>query len=499
MRNEILRMERVTYIEDEIVKLKDFNLQIYQGEIIGLLPVTSHGKSEVLKLLARNLPLYDGYVYYGGEKVNTWKDSHRTANRLSIIQEKSSLAENLNIADNIFVLRPGFKQWVIRSRMLNRQLEPIFKDIGLDIQIDKEVSELSAFERIVVEILRAVVMGYHLIVLDEVGALVSNHELEKLHSIIRHYVDKGFSFLYVCSHLEEIVSICDRCALFSNGRIMKVMGHEEMQHDPPVTYMSEYNDMVRFHAQKREEDNEEKQVLFQWDGYGESHTDGFHFQVYKGECVAMQILDAGTMEEMRQILTGDLLPERGRICLHGKNCRIPGNQGIAVVQERATKSMIFPELDYMNNLCICLAEKVPSIWHDHRLRKSIFSEYAPVLGEEVFYMPVENLSEKQKYQLVYTRILLQKPEILFCIQPFMGADLVHRMYIWSMLEKFLDKGISVVILSLNLSDSLAIADRLLILDKGGRGGELRREEFSGVAPPLPWSHSYPTVRKTSED
>ena len=68
----------------------------------------------------------------------------------------------------------------------------------------------------------------------------------------------------------------------------------------------------------------------------------------------------------------------------------------------------------MNNLCICLAEKVPSIWHDHRLRNSIFREYASVLGEEVFCMPVENLSEKQKYQLVYTRILLQNevlPEI----------------------------------------------------------------------------------------
>lgn len=76
------------------------------------------------------------------------------------------------------------------------------------------------------EILRAVIMGYRLIVLDEVGALVSNHELEKLHAIIHHYVDKGFSFLYVCSHLEEIVSICDRCALFSNGRILKVMGPE---------------------------------------------------------------------------------------------------------------------------------------------------------------------------------------------------------------------------------------------------------------------------------
>ena len=121
MRNEILRMERVTYIEDEVVKLKDFNLQIYQGEVMGLLPVTSRGKSSVLKILARNLPLYDGYVYYGGEKVNTWKENYKAANRISIIQEKSSLAGNLNIADNIFVLRPGFRQWMIRTKILNRR------------------------------------------------------------------------------------------------------------------------------------------------------------------------------------------------------------------------------------------------------------------------------------------------------------------------------------------------------------------------------------------
>ena len=69
MRNEVLRMERVTYKEDEVVKLKDFNLQIFQGEVMGFLPVNSHGKTALLKLLERNLPLYDGYIYYGGEKV----------------------------------------------------------------------------------------------------------------------------------------------------------------------------------------------------------------------------------------------------------------------------------------------------------------------------------------------------------------------------------------------------------------------------------------------
>ena len=148
MRNEVLRMERVTYIEDENVKLEDFNLQIYQGEVMGFLPVNSHGKLALLRLLSRNLPLYDGYIYYSGEKVNTWKKSFRASNRISIIREKSSLVGNLNIADNIFVLRPGFRQRVIRTKILNQQLEPFFQDIGIDIPVDKDVEELSVFERI---------------------------------------------------------------------------------------------------------------------------------------------------------------------------------------------------------------------------------------------------------------------------------------------------------------------------------------------------------------
>ena len=191
--------------------------------------------------------------------------------------------------------------------------------------------------------------------------------------------------------------------------------------------------------------------------------------MHKGECLAVQIMDARGMEELRKILTGDILPESGEILLNGKQTEIPGNGRIAVIQERTTKTK--------------------------RLQKSIRNEYSPILGTDVFEMPVEELSEKQKYQLVYTRVFLQKPEILFCIQPFCGADLAHRMFIWSMLEKFLDKGISVVILSLNLSDSLAMADRLLILGENGKKKEIVRENFHKITSSVPWLHRYPSERK----
>lgn len=85
MRNEVLRMERVTYIEDENVKLEDFNLQIYQGEVMGFLPVNSHGKLALLMLFPETCPCMTLY-YYSGEKVNTWKKSFRASNRISIIQ-----------------------------------------------------------------------------------------------------------------------------------------------------------------------------------------------------------------------------------------------------------------------------------------------------------------------------------------------------------------------------------------------------------------------------
>lgn len=109
MRQEIFRMERVTYTEQGIRKLENFNMQIYAGEVMGLIPVNAHGKNAVMKLLQHNLPLYDGYIYYSGGLVNSWRGAARKSNRVSIIQAQNRLVKGMTVADNIFVLRQGFR------------------------------------------------------------------------------------------------------------------------------------------------------------------------------------------------------------------------------------------------------------------------------------------------------------------------------------------------------------------------------------------------------
>lgn len=497
MRREIFRMERVTYREQEVTQLRDFNIQIDQGEIMGLLPVNSHGLAAFLKLLETNLPLHDGYVYYGGELVNSWKGSARTQNRISVIGAANRLVDALSVTDNIFVMRQGFRQEIIRKELLWNQLQPFLKDIDMDLPADVPVKKLPVFERVVLELLRAVVLGHRLIVLHEIGTLISYEELSKLHRILRHYAAQGFSFLYICPHFEELEQICSRSALLSHGRILKTIPGGEMADQMLKLYTAEYESMVRYHLEKREAQYDRGHKVLEMSHLAGKAVNDFSLEVYEGECVAVQIMDNDSFLELRELLMGEESPRSGKILVDGKRQRLAGNPKVAVIRELPTRTMLFPQLSYMENLCICLAQRIPSFWGRRNIQKSVRLEYGPILGEEIFQCPVEELSERQKYQLVYTRILLAKPRVVFCVQPFKGADLPHRMFIWKMLEMLLSQGIAVVLLSLALSDSLALADRLVILGKEEQR-EILRKDFASVPEIVPWMYLYRERERQAE-
>ncbi len=483
-------MERVTYKEKDVLLLEDFNLQIYCGEIMGMIPIDGHGLGAFMKLLQNNLPLYDGYVYYGNETVNSWRGPRKASNRISVIGTQSCLVGKMSVLDNIFVLRQGFRQEIIRTEVLRKQLEPFLADIGIDIPADARVEELPVFARVMVELLRAVVLGHRLIVLNEIGTVISYEEVEKLHEILRHYTKQGFSFLYVSPHHEEIGRICGRVALLVNGRIQKIIQNRERADEAIRLYTTEYVDMVRGHLAKFQESAGGRRKILGFERITGEYVKDLSFSVHEGECLVIQILDNAAFREIKEMLMGNQKPRLGRILRDGKRAELTGDRGIAVIQELPTRTMIFPELSYMENLCISLSWRLPSIWRKHRIRNNIRHEYAGILGEDVFFLPVDQLSEKQKYQLVYTRILLQKPEVVFCIQPFKGADMAHRMTIWKMMELLLNHGIAIVVLALNLADSLSLADRLLVIGQDGRKDEIHRKDFALIPASVPWLHLY---------
>lgn len=484
MKNERLRMERITFVDKGITKLEDFNLQVYEGEILGFIPVNSHGLEDLLSLFQTNRPLYDGYMYYGGELVNSWKGAIRSQNRICVIRAKSCLVEGMTVADNIFVLRQGFRQEIIPSAMLRKQLAPFLKDLGIEIQADTYVEKLTTFERVVVEILRAVVMGQRLIILDEISTLVGETKLKKLYDIIRYYASQGFSFIYIDLHFEALQQICDRAVLFTNGRIQKVIQKYEMHNDLLDRYTEKYRFMVMHHWEEKKRTKNHSQECVRMENilYGNMKKP-LELSINRGECVVLQCLDSISYKNIRSVLMGEVPLNQNIIWADGAKQKTLFKD-IAVVEEEPTSNMIFPELSYFDNLCMGLANRVPSVCYNRKIRKSIVHEYREYIEEELYQKRIEDLTEKQKYQLVYMRILLQKPDMVFCIQPFKSADLAHRMHIWKQLEILLNHGIAVIIISVNLADSLSIAQRLFRISVKGIE-EIPKDQFH-IFSSAPW-------------
>lgn len=491
MREEILRMERVTYLEQGTPQLENFSMTLWEGEIFGLIPVNHHGVSSLLKLLRQNLPLHYGYVYYRDQLVNHWRGGNCGINRISIIQNKSCLAEGLTVADNIFVLRPGFKKKLINPKVLEEQLEPFMKDIDMNISGDAYVETLSPFERFVVELLKAVVAGHRLVVLEDIGNFISDRELKKIHGILRHYAAQGISFLYIASHFEEVRRICHRTALMMNGVIIKCFQQTDRV---PATFLldcvEEFERKVKEQIEKKPDLPGQPGAVFQAVDLCLGGEERLSFSVAPGECLVLQDLDNRIFPELIEVLSGKQTPQEGCVYVEGAPLGGRRDRRIAVVQELATQTMLFPNVSYLDNLCFTLDHRFPDVWTRGRIKKSIRREYAGFLGEEVFNLPVEALSERQKYELVYTRILLQNPRVVFCVQPFKGAEVAMRLRVWELLALLLEREIAVVVLAVNLADSLALADRLIQVRQGRVEAEYDREDFAKLPVDTPWLYLY---------
>ncbi|MFI3313519.1 MAG: sugar ABC transporter ATP-binding protein [Eubacteriales bacterium] len=482
MRKEVFRMERVTYKELDIKKLDYCNLHIFEGEILGFLPVNSYGLSHFIKILKTNLPLYDGYIYLNDRQVNSWKQSNKQTNRVTVIENQSCLVGDLTVCDNIFVLRQNFRQEIISDILLWRQLEPFLKELNLSIPPDLPAEKLTAFERIVVEILKGVVASHRLIVLEEVQNLITDSELLKLHEIIRFYSKKGISFLYIAVHFENILQICHRAAFFQNGRITKVLQPDQLSMDNLIISIEDYQTIVKQYVQNK--DLAQAKPHFHVHHNFPTANVCLDIVVKESECVVIQCQDDHMHHHLLDTLSRGTMEAGSFVALDEKIIQ-PRDRQIAIINERPAQTMLFPEMTYMDNLCFGLERRIHGIWNRSAIRKSIQKEYAPDLGD-VFHTHVLDLTEKEKYALVYTRILLQKPKVVVCIQPFKGADLELRMYIFALLEQLVNKGISVIILSINLADALSIADRFVLLEPGKPQTEYLREDFKDVNAVAPW-------------
>lgn len=474
MREEVVRLERVTQKQDNVTFLDGVSLHIFRGEVMGLLCINAHGQEALVSLLLQNVPLHYGYVYIGDELVNSHKHSGMGRNPVSVIEERSRLVDALKVTDNIFVMRESFGKYVINDRILRTQLMQSLGDLDIGFDPGDPVEKLSSFDRCAVELLKAVVTGVKLIILRDITNFLSAADLIKFHTLIRRYSKEGVSFLYICNHHEEIFTISNRVSILEDGRIRRVLDQTQMRSENITPYIPDHF----FKPSPPREREEPRTVLRLQDIYTE-HIRGLSFHVAYGECVVLLDMNNTIFPDIAKLMNGKMPPHRGEVFLGDEIFNIRSHAAeVAFIRDNPTKTMLFYDLSYMDNLCFLLDKKVRRRYRrEKQIQRSVLREYAPLVGDAIYSDNIADLPSAALYDLVYYTVHLLGPKIVFCVQPFSGADMYLRQRLIQLFEKLRERGVAVVILAVSVSDSLQVADRLLIIREGRLASEHHRDEF----------------------
>lgn len=474
MRKEILRMEHIVWTDNELPVLDHFSMQIFEGEIYGLLYLEQHGIGKMIDLVCWNRPIQYGRVFFEDKLVNSIETGDSSRNRVTVILNESSLIESLSVADNLFVIRSGFRRHIIPERAIQLQTSRLLQKFQIRRPPSVLAEELTTYERIVVELLRAIIVGSRLIVLWQISDLLSSNELPRFHELIQKMAKEGYAFLYIYNHHEVLKSVCDRIGIFENGQIKKVFFEASAIEDEIKDVFARYS----YEKLSQLKPNtgacfSGKPAVMELRHIRTGNIRDFSLTIRPGENILILDQSNTILYELFLIFSGLKKDYAGTAAPDGQI----GSYHVAVIPRNPTSTLLFPELSYIDNLCFPLSEKIRFFWQRRSLRRSVLREFHEELGDMLYKPQLYDLHMKELYKLIYYRCLISKPKLIVCMQPLSGVDMYIRTYILEMLTRLCSEGIAVLTLNTELYDTIYSADRILQVENGCIINEFARDEF----------------------
>jgi len=479
----LLKIEHISKSFYGVKALKDISFDVFKGEIVGLLGANGAGKSTLLKIVGGILRNDEGRVFLEGtDLAGTNPYSAQQKGIISVYQELN-LFLNMTVAENLVIgkehrTRAGTISWQ-RNR---REVARILEDFGLDIRADSVVSSLSVAQQHLVEIARALHAQPRLLLLDEPTAALSDTEIQWLFARIKDLVGKGTTVLYVSHRLEEVTNLCDRCVILRDGALaQQLAGSFEIA--TIVRHMIGHSVELGAASGRRVEGD----VVFECRNLQAStKVRGVSFGVRKGEILGIAgLVGAGRTELLRAIFGVDEA-SGGTVLLNGRELakRTPRSAietGIVLVPEdRKLEGLFLGENVRFNVAASTMAARVKAGLIDARAERKAVRKAAEDVLLDVGRLEhqVKLLSGGNQQKAILAKMLLVDAEVMLLDEPTRGVDIGAREEIYQVIRKLAAAGKSIVLVSSDWDELIALCDRMLVMAEGKITGELTGAQIS---------------------
>lgn len=490
----ILEMKNITKEFPGVKALSNVSFRVAQGEIHCLVGENGAGKSTLMKVLSGVWPhgSYTGEIFINGQpqRYKHINDSEKAG--IAIIYQELALIPELTVYENIFVgheIRNGFTvDW---NETIKRAGE-MLKKVKLDVNPAAKVKDLGVGKQQLIEIAKALSRDVKILILDEPTAALNENDSDNLLNLLRGLREQGVTCIMISHKLKEVIAIADSVTVLRDGQtVCSLDAHKgEVSENVLIKHMvgREIDNIYPKRKHVRSED-----VVLEvkgWNAFspalGRNILRDVSFNVKRGEIIGFAgLMGAGRTELALSIfgnpdgyrLSGDLsIKGRKR---HIANPRDAINAGIAYVSEDRKGDGLILIQDVKQNITLANLEEIANRGVvDNQAEIKVATEYKTSLNIKTpsIEQKVSNLSGGNQQKVSLGKWLFVKPDVMILDEPTRGIDVGAKYEIYTLMNRLVEQGMSIIMISSELPEVLGMSDRVYVVASGRIAGEMPTEE-----------------------
>lgn len=481
----LLSIHNLTKRFFNFVALESASFNVHKGRCVALLGENGAGKSTLIKTLAGINKKTSGEIIFKNESIEDATDLNRSGKSpIAFIHQDLGLIEWMTVTENIGLTLGFPKKWgLINWKEAEKKATEVLNLVGLDAKASERIFNLSAAEKALLTIARALIANAEVLILDEPTASLVASDVGRMFDVLKRLKEQGVGMIYVSHRLDEIHDICDDVVVLRDGKMVGSGLVKDYSIDDLVTLIVGMKKEMSYRTPL----SVEKEVVLDIKGLQVGDLEPFSMSLQKGELISLVGLRNAGQEAIGQSLFGRLNIKSGEVFIKGKKADISSPaksiaSGIAMVAADRVKESICGSMSALENLNLnpknlgkgdlsFLAKKKEQTTTLQAMQQYAVRPMDPEIS-------ISSMSGGNQQKVILARWFNMNKPIMILDNPTAGVDIGARSEIYKIMQKAIKNGLTVIVISSDFEEVVNISNRALVFNRGRVVKELIQEDVT---------------------
>lgn len=467
-----IRFDKLVKSFGPVEVLHDISFELAPGKVYGLVGENGAGKSTLMKILAGYEAPSGGALLLDGKRTSFRGSRQAEAAGVVMIHQEFNLAEDLSIAQNIFLGRELHRGWLLDDAAMHRETARVLEQVGLQTHPGRRIAELIVAERQLVEIAKALSRKARVLIMDEPTATLTPSETERLFALIEQLHDDGVTIVYISHKLDEVKRVTHEVVVMRDGCFITRQDTASLSTRQMANLMVG-RELADLYPPKTGQPEAVNPLLEVRHLSVPGWASDISFEVRAGEILGFAGLVGAGRTELFEGLVGLRKTSGGQVVLSGsvwehRTPKLAVQRGLSYLSEDRKNKGLHVAFGLCENLTLMALERYGRPLLSPKAERAALNRAVKDFDIRTGSLdnPASSLSGGNQQKLALAKVLHPEPKVVVLDEPTRGVDVGAKRDIYFLIQRLANEGRGVVVISSELVELIGLCHRVVVMRSG---------------------------------